>query len=322
VTGRVLTVVLTLLAALLLADWGYSSLAPCGPVSNQASQATEPQQPPKDCAALHGPVAAVFVWTGDILREEGEAVIAVFTVVLAVSTILLWRATERLFEAGEAQRQHAERVAERQADEMKKSLDLADRSANIAKLASLAIDRPWIKVDAHLTGDLVFGNEYIETRVEVALRNVGKSPAIRVGFDAMLYTDLGTASENSEDRIRNWRLAQPGLNMPNYGFVVFPDDAPLKRDGRLRLRTEKFRQRIKWRLETLAETENRESGRFENPALMVLAWYTISGSDEAHHTLALFQIVRKSKRGFDGTEGVVPQNDLWFRQETMAGKAD
>ena len=83
----------------------------------------------------------------------------------------------------------------------------------------------------------------------------------------MLYTDLGTASENSEDRIRKWRLAQPGLNMPNYGFVVFPDDAPLKRDGRLRLRTEKFRQRLKWRLETLAETENRESGRFENPAL-------------------------------------------------------
>ena len=78
-------------------------------------------------------------------------------------TILLWRATERLFEAGEAQRKHAERVAERQADVMKRSLDLAARSANIPKLASLSIDRPWIKVDAHLTGDLVFGNEYIET---------------------------------------------------------------------------------------------------------------------------------------------------------------
>ena len=37
------------------------------------------------------------------LERHGEAVIAAFTIVLALSTIGLWRATRKLYEAGEQQ---------------------------------------------------------------------------------------------------------------------------------------------------------------------------------------------------------------------------
>ena len=42
-------------------------------------------------------------WLADVFERHGEAVIAAFTIVLALSTIGLWRATRKLYEAGEQQ---------------------------------------------------------------------------------------------------------------------------------------------------------------------------------------------------------------------------
>ena len=42
-------------------------------------------------------------WLADVFERHGEAVIAAFTIVLALSTIGLWRATSKLYKAGEQQ---------------------------------------------------------------------------------------------------------------------------------------------------------------------------------------------------------------------------
>jgi hypothetical protein len=129
--------VLTLLIAVIVAiDVAYSILSTCDPVGEQSRQATGGQEPGKHCSLVAGALltfaAAGLVWFGHLLEESGEAVIAVFTIVLAFSTILLWLATERLYEAGEAQRKHAETVAAQQASDMKVSLAAAQRSADAA----------------------------------------------------------------------------------------------------------------------------------------------------------------------------------------------
>jgi hypothetical protein len=85
--------------------------------------------------------------TGEFLHENGEAVTALFTIILAVSTIGLWAATNRLYKAGEEQRrsseriaaeqrQSSERIAERQSEQTQRSLDMALKAANAAELSA------------------------------------------------------------------------------------------------------------------------------------------------------------------------------------------
>jgi hypothetical protein len=86
---------------------------------------------------------------GEFLHENGEAVTAFFTIILAVSTIGLWGATYHLYKAGEEQRlsseriaaeqrQSSERIAERQSEQTQRSLDIAFTAANAAELSAKA----------------------------------------------------------------------------------------------------------------------------------------------------------------------------------------
>src|SRR3712207_3056972 len=82
-------------------DVAYSVLSTCDAVGKGAREAAHGVQTPEQCSLISGPlftfIQAALVWIGDVLEHHGEAVIAAFTVVLALSTILLWRATERLY---------------------------------------------------------------------------------------------------------------------------------------------------------------------------------------------------------------------------------
>jgi hypothetical protein len=78
------------LVVLLIADWEYSSSLPCHSAQTQQEQN---QASEEYCRVPHGPVASPFIWIAGILEHHGEAVTALFTVVLAISTILLWAST-------------------------------------------------------------------------------------------------------------------------------------------------------------------------------------------------------------------------------------
>lgn len=69
---------------------------------------------------------------GEFMNKNGEAVTAFFTIVLAVSTIGLWFATNRLYEAGERQMELIDKNALQQASDNKQFIAAATDSANAA----------------------------------------------------------------------------------------------------------------------------------------------------------------------------------------------
>jgi len=100
------------------------------------------------------------------IGDHDKSFVAAFTVILALSTIGLWLATNRLWEAGEKQI----RVAAAAAEAAKKSAD-----------ASLMALRPWVSCEATIISDLTHrtnGDPCITIRF--TLESKGHSPAMGV----------------------------------------------------------------------------------------------------------------------------------------------
>lgn len=147
----------------LLFEGAISLLATCDQVAEQASQNGGSQQTQKHCTALSGPVLAsgwAFVyWLGHVLEGYGEAVIAVFTIVLAFATGLLWKATRDLVRS-------SERSAERQL-----------RAYMSFELTSINVTQ--IPVNQPTSHGIEIG--YV-------LTNAGQTPAHRVRVDTSFRT--------------------------------------------------------------------------------------------------------------------------------------
>lgn len=130
----------------------------------------------------------------EVLDKHGEAITALFTVVLAISTILLWLETRRISKAGERQiavAQAAANAAENAVTESSKMLaharDVADRDF-----------RPWLTIDAKLSSEVGTGYSLEEGEItfftEITCINVGKIAARSVvylvrGIDQELLGD-------------------------------------------------------------------------------------------------------------------------------------
>jgi hypothetical protein len=121
--------------ALLVAVWlGFecwiSWSATCAPSEKQNE---EYQTANENCSAFHGPLSATGIFffesIGDVLDGHGEAVTAVFTVVLAVFTGALWRSTDKLWAAGERQFKLARAMAINQQRQTVESNQIARSSS-------------------------------------------------------------------------------------------------------------------------------------------------------------------------------------------------
>jgi hypothetical protein len=137
-----------------------------------------------------------------------------------------------------------------------------------------------------------------------------------------MYTDLLSASRRADQITKDPRY-RPGPGIPNYGFVLFPDDEPLVREREVKLKTQEFRDRIVERLEALPSPEDRAVAEVENPALVILAWYSIAGTNRPYHTIKIYQIKRVGQRpgGFDGSECTFEPRKIELVQETVSGRA-
>jgi hypothetical protein len=122
-------------------------------------------------------------------------VIAAFTIVLAWSTIRLWRETERL--AGDA----------------------VEANKFTAK-AFFSEQRPWVSVEIEPYSGLKWVDEGPELFAKVILKNTGKTPAKDVYFVADLVGS-GSEEERHRDLIRNAADMQGFKNIP--GFTLFPE---------------------------------------------------------------------------------------------------
>jgi hypothetical protein len=111
--------------------------------------------------------------------------VALFTLVLAFSTIGLWVATVGLYFAGERQLAHFQTTAERQARDTEDSIavardaaNAADKSAKIAEEAFRRLERPYLMIKIIETIRLTRPFDGGQPHLQYRLVNYGKLPAI------------------------------------------------------------------------------------------------------------------------------------------------
>jgi hypothetical protein len=161
----------------------------------------------KNTAPLHVGAKLAFEAVDTFLERHDKSVIGAFTIVLAISTIGLWLATNKLWRAGERQIELAREASSAQSRDMRDSICIAKRAADAADLsakAATAIEFPvvrtdWMGPELMATDELIrpkapYGgvvNDGWPTRFcaigEIEFRNYGRTPAFAVqvslGFD-------------------------------------------------------------------------------------------------------------------------------------------
>jgi hypothetical protein len=157
----------------------------------------------KSIAGLASLVSIYRDCTGEFLHKNGEAVTAAFTIVLAISTIFLWRATERLFQAGERQIEFLRASSERQV-----------RDTEIVERAYLTVEargmEPGIDRDDRIHGI-------------IAIRNVGHLPARNVSWFVTTKSDLTDEGFPIDPIEPRTGVLHPGAEMVIRGNNIFVD---------------------------------------------------------------------------------------------------
>jgi hypothetical protein len=179
-----------LIALVYLALAEVLSLAPVSDLSLCLIEPEHGQQSPdhddkKYCPAFHMGAALVFERTDRFLEAHDKSVIGAFTIVLAISTIGLWLATNRLWSAGERQLTLAAETSAAQSRDMQASVAEAKKSADatlIAAQVSKASIRanliiPNFSTGQHRPGGIVDGYSFTPN-----LENAGPTHAVNVRF--------------------------------------------------------------------------------------------------------------------------------------------
>jgi hypothetical protein len=115
-------------------------------IQPEHSRQTTKLDDPKYCPAFHNGVEILFERTDHFLEVHDKSVIGAFTIVLAISTIGLWLATNKLWAAGEKQFELLAETAVQQSRDMKESITAAKDSADIARQSLLSTQRAYVRV--------------------------------------------------------------------------------------------------------------------------------------------------------------------------------
>jgi hypothetical protein len=143
-----------------------------------------------------------------------------FTGVLAVSTIGLWIVTWRGSTSQARDMRASIQVAQDAAKAAKRSADIADRLLTWT-------DRPWVDVRLKITGDLKFDTvEGCMMKIKLTLENIGKSPAIGLGFYVRFCPSISQAVESHREMVESTRYM---FKESAFGHTRFPND-PLEID--------------------------------------------------------------------------------------------
>src|SRR5712664_4961856 len=121
---------------------------------------------PKYCPAFHTGIVAAIDASDGFLERHDKSVVGGFTIVLAISTIGLWLATNKLWWAGERQIALLAETSVAQSRDMERSL--------------IAANRPWIKVSFKPAGPIFYNVNGANIILRYILENIGRSPAINV----------------------------------------------------------------------------------------------------------------------------------------------
>ncbi|MFI5168336.1 MAG: hypothetical protein ACHQQS_17140 [Thermoanaerobaculales bacterium] len=111
--------------------------------------------------------------------------------------------------------------AKRQAEAMLASVSVAQQQLDAA-------DRPWIKVDAEVAGDLTFSQAGAEFRLKLILTNIGRSAAMRVNYQARVLllgfmTGVREQTTAAQERAAKEAIVQVDAD-ETLGTSLFPEE--------------------------------------------------------------------------------------------------
>jgi hypothetical protein len=203
----------------------FSPVAPSFPCLVETPHSTQSanHNEPKYCTPFHSGIAVALERTDHFLEAHDKSVVGGFTIVLAISTIGLWLATNKLWAAGERQMELIAASGAQQSRDMQASIKAAEKGNELNRQAFIATHRPWIDIDsaASITGNLTISfEEGVGAALNLTLKNLGETPAenifiyAEITFIGIVGTDyLILASETALAR-----RPQTG------GLVIFPKD--------------------------------------------------------------------------------------------------
>ena len=110
-------------------------------IQPEHGQQTADHDNKKYCPAFHTGAALVFDNVDTFLEHHDKSVVGGFTIVLAISTIGLWLATNKLWSAGERQIELLAKSSADQSRDMQASIAIAKRSAEIAEYSIVQLQR-------------------------------------------------------------------------------------------------------------------------------------------------------------------------------------
>lgn len=178
--------VLIFVALWLLFEGAISLFATCES-PYQPSDPTGGKQAKEYCSALTGPVLAsgwaFLYWLGHVLEGYGEAVIAVFTIVLAFATGLLWKATRDLVRG-------SEKTAERQ---LRAYVIIGESDIRLVEKHTL--------------------------QTFIHLHNFGQTPA----YDVQNWVDMRIGKPDSPPFAQRLPFQQSTLIGPGGDYIIAPD---------------------------------------------------------------------------------------------------
>lgn len=296
-----------------------NGLGPCL-VEPERSQQSADHNSHQNCPTLLAGTFLVFERGLDVLKRDDndKAVVAGFTIVLAISTIGLWLATNKLWSTGERQIKLLAETSAAQSRDMQASIKVAQtavkaaqKSADAAELSMVEADRPWIEVDIKISGPLIFTHEGIEISAEAKFKNTGRSPAINVGFEFKLCPDVGEASRFASDSAKIMRRSF--TTTLGTGQVIYPGkDAKIS--DTLRMKRGDFIARIR-EIDAVESEDKTEPFVANNPALMAFVWYGLpkaGRSGKFRFSTGLFEVCWSADfyKGFDGSVMTAPLDQL------------
>lgn len=152
----------------------------------------------------------------DFWWHYSGAWVAIFTVVLTVSTIGLWWVTERTLG-------HAQADAARQAKDMEASLAIAKQAAD----AAVAAQRPWLDIEIEILSPMTFTENGPTIRLGFVIKNIGNTPATNVQFWPFILPEIPeqeiTSIEAAMTMARDWAEKLAPIE---FGLFVYPGRAP------------------------------------------------------------------------------------------------
>jgi hypothetical protein len=145
----------------------------------------------------------VIIWFVRLLDRHSGFLLAVFTGFLVLATILLFSASE-------------------------KAAKSAKDSADLAKDALVATQRPWITVEAKIASGLSRNVNGFNVSVHYLMENVGNTPALYVHPDQKIFLGSGTFSLQNEMKIFSENVRINASRVPidqrrHPGTFIFPN---------------------------------------------------------------------------------------------------